>query len=124
MNRAKEIATINHIVGQACIFKEKLFIRHVKVTEVAVDDWGARLHLEVLETPGFKSELFSTLNVSASWDIIGVSERSIGASYVSWLLIIRSDLVERVLLFAQQPHDEHDLMNYINKAAYGDDLDT
>jgi hypothetical protein len=123
MNRAEEIATIKHLVGQACIFKEKLLIRHVKVTEVSVDDWGARLDLEVLETPGFKSELFSKLNVSSSWDIIGVSDRSIGASYVSWLLIIRPDLVERILLFAKEPHDEYDLMRYVNKAAYSDDAD-
>jgi hypothetical protein len=121
MNRTDEIAKIKRLVGQPCIFKEKLLIRHVRVTEVVVDDWGARLLLEVLETPGFESEMFSKLNVSASWEIIGVSDRSIGASYVSWLLIIRPDLVERILLFAKEPHDVHDLMQYVNKTSYSDD---
>jgi hypothetical protein len=123
MNRNEQVATIKHLVGQICIFKEKLLIRRVRVTDVEVDDWGARLQLDVLFTPGLQSELFSKLKVSASWEAIGISDRCIGASYVSWLLVIRRDLVEQITSFAIAPHTEHDLMEYVNGTAYGTEFD-
>src|SRR5262245_45094866 len=123
MEREAEIATIKRLVGQSCVFKEKLLIRHVKVTDVAVDAWGARLDLQVLMTPGFQSGLFSKFDVSASWDNIGISDRSIGASYVSWLLVFRPDLVARITAFVIAPHTERDLMQYVNKVAYGTEPD-
>lgn len=121
MDRIQEVATIKSLVGRTCIFKEKLLIRHVLASAVEVDDWGAQLRLDVLPTPGFLTELFPKLEVSASWEFIGISARAIGASYVSWLVVIRPDLVERIVAFAATRHTEHQLMEYVNKAAYGDE---
>jgi hypothetical protein len=119
MGRREDISTLQALKGRTCIYKEKQFIRHVVVTEVDVDERGVRLSFEVLPTPGFGTDWGPRFDVSASWEVLGVSERAIGASYVSWLVVIRPDLVKEITVFAAAAHDDHELMRWVNKVAHG-----
>ena len=102
MSSSDETAILRRTKGRVCVFKEKTFMRLVRVAHIDIDQQGATFELETIPSPGFDHDDRDTFTVSGSWDALGVSERSISATWVSWILVIRPDLVDRIKLSAAQ----------------------
>jgi len=121
MSERDHADVLRGLQDRVCVYKEKLFIRLVRVAQIKTDDWGASFTFEIIPTPGFHHDdfHFSMFEASASWETIGISERSVGATWVSWTLVFRPDLVEQITLIAAEGMSARDLTEHINKLAYG-----
>lgn len=118
--RCRDVAAVlNSLAGRLCIYKEKRFVRLVRMAEIKVDDWGARFTFEIVPAQGFDPDKRSTFTASASWEILAVSGRAVYAIYVSWILVVRPDLVERIRSLAAQGKSGFELLQHINKLADG-----
>ena len=117
----KNQKTLEDLIGSYCIYKERLFIRHVKVIEAKINDWGVNFSLEVVHAPGFDDDGPKNFNIYGAWEIVGITDKEVYAFYVSWLLIFRDDIVERIKSSAIEANNSHQLLRIINKVLDGDD---
>ena len=98
---------------------EKIFIRAVRVVKVTTDDWGTRFTFDIVPAPGIDQDDRKRFSASASWEVIRFSDRSVSATSVSWILVIRPDLVEEITTAAAQGKKGVELMDYVNTLAFG-----
>ena len=111
-------AFLRSLLHRECIYKEKFLIHPVQVAEVAVDERGVRLILDLQLAPGFMDPLQPCLDIGASWLMLHVGDRVLGAGQVGWTLVHRPELVDRIKTHAAEMDDPRRLLNFINRIAY------
>jgi hypothetical protein len=102
------------LLGRHCIYKEKSFIRLVKVIEADVSDWGVKYTFECIPAPGIEASATVEFSADGSWEALHISDESIGIAWVGSILVFRDDLVESILAFANQTDDRQQMMSFIN----------
>jgi hypothetical protein len=89
--------------GAIAIFKEHPDIICVRVSNIVADDWGVRILITCVPTPGMKrlgKDDKDSCNIAAAWDVFSFNEVDWHARYCPWDLIFDSQLIEDVNLLA------------------------
>jgi hypothetical protein len=110
-------AALLAVQGRQCIYKERTFIRFVRVIDVTLDDWGAQLTLEILPAPSFEDSGRTPFCASGVWEVLEASDRYVFTRGL-WLLVVRSDLVDRIKALAPETPNAVLLMQRINKVVF------
>ncbi len=97
-----------------CVYKERDFIRLVRVAKIDIDDWGVRFKFRIVPAPGFDLDHVDSFSASASWKVISHSDGWVSGMYVGWILVVRTDLVDRITTAAANGMTGVALMNSIN----------
>ena len=118
MAERDDAAALRALQDRLCVYKEKHFIRAVRVTQITTNDWGVEFMFQTVPAPGFDQDDRVSFSASVSWEVIDVSERSVSATWMSWVLVVRPDLVEQITSAAAQGEKDVELMEYVNKLAF------
>jgi hypothetical protein len=111
-------AALRALSGSVCVYKEKTFVRLVRVASIIADDWGARFIFDVIPAPGFEHDSRNHLTASGTWQVLGLSDRAVHAAWVGWVLVVKPDMVEQIRLFAPEARDSLELMNRVNDLVF------
>ena len=106
--------------GRECVYKEKTIICLVRVTDVQPSEWGVGFKLDVVPAPGFVDLGKTPLGMSATWEVLGVGDDYVHATWASWMLVFNPDMVETIKERAREHPAPTVLMNIVNEVANGD----
>lgn len=119
MSKPNNTALIANLKGCRCIFKRQNFIRQVRVKTVELFDWGARFSFETVPAAGFGSDGPANLTVTSCWEYLSISKKALFfAALAGWVLVTRTDLVEKIASFAGEATSEVDLRVHVNRLAF------
>jgi hypothetical protein len=103
------------------VYSEKDILRVVRVAQVATNEWGVRFIFKAVSAPGFEGEgRRGWFRATAAWEVLGMSDRSVSASWIRWRLVIRPDLVNRITSAAAEGKSGRELADYINTCLRAD----
>lgn len=103
--------------GAVCMYRERPLIVHAVLEAVSMDDWGVKLTLHDLGTPGFIGisrlrEDWPSFTVSVSWEWLGYSENRWSAPYAGWAIHFDEGLLEALCEAAQTVSGEDQETRY------------
>jgi len=110
---------LESLVGQECVYKEKIIICLVRLTDVDISEWGVGFQFDVVPAPGFVDVGQAQLGVKAAWDVLGVHGTFVDGMWVSWTIVTGPDQVQRIKERALEHPTPFALMEIVNDLTYG-----
>ena len=95
------IEKIMSLIDSECIYKERGFIKHVRLKSVSIVGDQLVLSLQPIESTGFSPRLTSIFEVSCISEYLFFNNFEISASLINWRLLTQKSAVKKLIQFAQ-----------------------
>lgn len=95
------IENIMNLIESECIYKERGFIKHVRLKSVSIVGDQLVLSLQPIESTGFSPRLTSIFEVSCISEYLFFNSFEISASLINWRLLTQKSAVKKLIQFAQ-----------------------
>lgn len=81
--------------GEECIFREKILICHARIEKIELSEWGMKIRLTDLHSPGFTSHR-PEWYVSGNWESLGLKpdDEYWHATNVGWTIYLSTELTD------------------------------
>ena len=107
------LAMLKECVGQVCIYREKAYFARVRLAKVSGDKQSVTLSLEVIESPGFCSDVAGRFEVSAAFEYLSIENGYVLTSLMSWMLVTNPALVNHLTDFAARMLGKRDFIEEV-----------
>lgn len=117
--KAGALDVLEECKGQICIYREKAYFARVRLVKVTGDKKGVSLRMEVIDTPGFCSDLTGQFEVCSAFEYLSICSGYAVASLVSWMLVTNSAMVSQLTDFAAHVPGKPEFIDEMNALTRG-----
>lgn len=117
--KAGALDVLEECKGQICIYREKAYFARVRLVKVTGDKNGVSLRMEVIDTPGFCSDLTGQFEVGSAFEYLSICTGYVVASLVSWMLVTNQAMVNHLAGFAAHAPGKPEFIDEMNALTRG-----
>jgi hypothetical protein len=117
--KADALAKLEECKGLICIYREKAYFARVRLVKVTGDINGASLRMEVIDTPGFCSDVTGQFEVGSVFEYLSICSGYVVTSLVSWVLVTYPAMVSHLTDFAAHVPGKPEFIDEMNALTRG-----